>query len=51
VVTVTIQYERLIAIYVPVENYVIALTLNPGARASAAEIASSVKALIDESRG
>jgi hypothetical protein len=50
VVTVTIQYEKLLAIYIPVENYVIALTLNPAAKGSAFEIAGSVKALFEASK-
>ena len=47
VVSVTIQYEKLITVYIPVEIYVIALALNPGTKVSASELARSVKALIE----
>jgi len=47
VVSVTIQYEKLLAIYVPVKSYVVALTLNPTTKQSTREIAGSVKALIE----
>jgi len=47
VVSVTIQYEKLLAIYIPVKGYVVALTLNPTTKQSGSEIARSVKALID----
>jgi hypothetical protein len=49
VVSVTIQYEKILTIYVPVGNYVIALGLNPITKVSAPELTRSIKALVEPS--
>jgi len=50
VISVTIQYEKVLTVYIPLENHVVALALNPTARVSASDLARSVKALIDGSK-
>ena len=50
VLTVAIQYEKLLAVYVPVEDYVIALTLNTDTKTSPFQIASSVKTIVESSQ-
>jgi hypothetical protein len=47
VTSVTIRYEKLLAVCIPVEKYVVALTLNPATKVSAFDIAASVRALIE----
>lgn len=50
VVTVAIQYEKLLAVYVPARDYVIALTLNPDTKTSPFQIATSVKTIVESSK-
>jgi hypothetical protein len=50
VVSVTIQYEKVLTVYIPVENYVVALALNPAAKVHTSELARSVKALVQSSK-
>jgi hypothetical protein len=50
VISVAIQYEKVLTVYVPVKNYVIALGLNPAAKESAFEVARSVKDIMEASK-
>jgi len=50
VVSVTIQYDKVLTVYIPVEDYVVALALNPAAKVSGSDLARSVKDLIDGSK-
>jgi len=50
VISVTIQYEKVLTVYVPVQNYVVALAVNPTVKKSAFEIARSVKAVFEASK-
>ena len=50
VLTVAIQYEKLLAIYIPVEDYVIALTVNVETKTSPFQIARSVKTIVESSQ-
>lgn len=49
VVSVTIQYEKILTLYIPVESYVIAVALNPTTKLSASELVRSIKAIVEES--
>jgi len=48
VTAVTIRYEKLLAVYVPVGKYVIALTLGHSAATSVFDIASSVRTMVEK---
>ena len=50
VISVAIQYEKVLTVYIPVGNYVVALALNPSAKNSAFEIARSVKGIMEASK-
>ena len=50
VVSVTVQYEKVLTVYIPTGNYVIALALNPAAKVSASDLARSVKVLTGGSK-
>ena len=50
VISVAIQYEKVLTVYIPVGNYVVALALNPSAKNSPSEIARSVKGIMEASK-
>lgn len=50
VISVAIQYEKVLTVYVPVKDSVVAIALNPAAKGSAFEIARSVKEIMEASK-
>jgi len=50
VTSITIQYEKVLTVYIPLKNYVIALGLDPAAQESVFKIANSVKTMVENAK-